>query len=191
MKKKGAELPDNVLSIIIATIVILIFVVGVYKIIMVFSNQDTENAKNTIDTVQGKIDALKYGETGNFLIQGFKNGDNWAVFGWGEAIVDAPERCNYLSCICICPKDASAAMSSTSCQSKGFCRNLNTKAVSVQTLQSASSTNVLNPAIPGANTYEQTGEAPLSYITITNKVSEIKIYKDKDSITIQKDSTNA
>lgn len=101
MGKRGdlREQVPGLLIGILCLVLIVIFAVALYKI---FINQEAENAKRTIDSLEGKIKLLENGQSNEFLITGFKNADNWFVAGWGKNDPTAPDKCMYRSCLCIC-----------------------------------------------------------------------------------------
>jgi hypothetical protein len=126
--KRGAEtLLNNVLGLIIAAIGIGLLIFGVVKLYQVYSDNEADNARNTLDTLLGKIDALKEGESNEFLIQGFEGAENWYFIGYSEGQEGRPDKCFFDNCLCVCNgKDAK------SCQEGGFCRKLD-RDISVMT----------------------------------------------------------
>ena len=176
MNKIGSDLPENVVSIVIAIIVILAFVFVAYKLFTISQNQELNNAQNLVDLINSKIGALNPGETGHFLIQGFEQKQyTWLLVGWSAGDSQAPDKCNYQSCICSCPlvlvsgfalltssdQRNEFARLTSSCQQNGFCRQVSLPKISTTTLP-----------------------AGFPYIYTDATAKEITINKTKDSINI-------
>lgn len=140
MKRKGDTL-NTVLGIILAVIGILIFIAGIYKLYQVGVNEESENAKKTLDIVIARVNAMPDGETGKFTLQGFSQ-DVWYIVGWGRLDRESPEKCLGSACLCICKKSGFAS----GCQgSDGFCRVIDFDNVSVRSAYQRGSLSGVNP----------------------------------------------
>ena len=101
IKRKKADLPNEVLSIIIAAIGLSILVFASFKIYQLGTNTESKNAQNTLDNIVSKIEALKEGESNTFNIQGFSGASSWQITAWNEDDKIKPEKCLFGTCICI------------------------------------------------------------------------------------------
>ncbi len=147
MKRKGDTL-NTVLGIILAVIGILIFIAGIYKLYQVGVNEESENAKKTLDIVIARVNAMPDGDTGKFTLQGFSE-NTWFLAGWSADPLDRdkPEKCLRSSCLCICKGSASSEV----CQgNEGFCREVNFVNVAVETASLESPTSGASSAGTGA-----------------------------------------
>lgn len=144
MKRKGDTL-NTVLGIILAVIGILIFIAGIYKLYQVGVNEESENAKKTLDIVVARVNAMPDGQTGTFALQGFSE-DTWFLVGWSASDRTKPEKCLISSCVCICKGFSSGEH----CQSEGFCREVNFVNVSVWSASLESPTSGASSAGTGA-----------------------------------------
>jgi hypothetical protein len=105
--KRGAEtLLNNVLGLIIAAIGIGLLIFGVVRLYEVYSDNEADNARNTLDTVIGKTEALKVDESNKFFVQGVQSLESkkewWFLVGWGKDDFPKPDKCFFDSCVCYC-----------------------------------------------------------------------------------------
>jgi hypothetical protein len=122
-KNRRGDLMNNMVGIIVALIGILIFAYALVQLYNVNVNQEKENAKNTLNSITVKIDALEDGEENTFAIQGV---EDWTLVGFDKEGT-RPEKCFFNSCLCICETvdhDFSLNHYSEQCQSKGICSAL-------------------------------------------------------------------
>lgn len=119
MKRNGLVL-KNVLSMLLAIIGLLIFIGGIYKLYQVGLDEESENAKKTLDIVLARVDAMPEGVNGTFTVQGFSEENVWYLSGWNASDREKPEKCFDSSCICVCEGSALAK----DCQDNGFCRKV-------------------------------------------------------------------
>ena len=142
MRGKKGDLKDEVPMIIIAVIGIALLIFGVIRLYDFVKNQDTENAKKTINYVEEQIKALSAnGQVSEITFSGFKSSSNWAIIGWSKTNPYRPEKCLMNSCICICPdlRRAGDALpfkvpesNEVLCQKNGFCREFEQERVFVR-----------------------------------------------------------
>ncbi len=124
MNQKGI-LASNTLGVIIAVIALALLSVGVYGAVKSYIYQDRESAKNVLDSVESKINALDNVGKTSFPIHGPKD---WYLTAWGleEKESNKPEKCYFKSCICICKASLNIGDSKDKlislCQSTGICR---------------------------------------------------------------------
>jgi len=105
MNKKGI-LEKNSVELIVAVLAILTLVIfAAVQLYKVFSNSEAENARKTLNIIEGKINALKEGQSNTFLIQGFKGAENWFIAGWSKNDNVKPDKCFDISCLCVCKGD--------------------------------------------------------------------------------------
>ena len=116
---------NEILGLIIAAIGIFIVLAGAYKLYEVTINQESENAKAILNSLEGKINNLNSNEVGRFSIRGVKD---WFLVGFSKNDASRIDKC-LESCICICKGDKNDLK--TSCQENGFCRDLKFERVSV------------------------------------------------------------
>jgi len=124
LDRKG-DLTNNTLMIIIAVIGLGLLAFGVGKLWGIYANNEEKNAQSVLDAVVAKIDALKDGESNKFVFQGFKGGENWAMFGFSKDQEGRPEKCYFDSCLCVC-------LQGETCDEIGFCRNLEFNEIGVR-----------------------------------------------------------
>jgi len=139
VKNKKAILIKNALGLIIAAIGLILIMGGAYyKIYKPFMiNQEIENAKNTIDLIMAKINALEPEQNNSYPFQ-FLKGD-WVLTSWSksEPADSKPDKCFLNSCLCIC-KDPGIINSDRSrlkniCQNDGICRKIEENNIQTQT----------------------------------------------------------
>ena len=126
MKNKRGILLDNVLGLIIAAIGIGLVIFAAYKLYSIAINQESENAKAFLNSIEGKINSMNVEESGSFQVRTIRD---WFLVGWGKNDPNRIDKCSFESCICICKGSPSDLKSS--CQINGFCRNFNFNSVSV------------------------------------------------------------
>ena len=124
MKNKNALLLNNTFSIIIAAICLALLFYGVSKVYSRYtSNEETENAKTLIDSIESKINALEYNQKNTFSFRGISTENQWYIIGWGKQEIGRPDKCFFKSCLCICKSESTDILEiSKSCQKDGFCR---------------------------------------------------------------------
>jgi|SRR3989338_4917711 len=136
MRNKKGMVIGEVLKIILAVLgLLLIAGVAYYLYSAVTAGQDSEIAKRTLDSIEGKISNLEDGETGKFPIKG---PSEWILVGYGDSDTEfRPDKCALNNCICICPGTVSNFVNPNlpyalpnylairdSCQQEGFCRKV-------------------------------------------------------------------
>ena len=124
--KRGDFTVNEVLGLIIAAIGIGIVIFGAYKLYEVTINQESDNAKALLNSLEGKINSLNNNELGRFQMRGVKE---WFLVGWGKNDAGRIDKCFFESCICICKGNEFDLKDS--CQLNGFCKNVNSDIVSV------------------------------------------------------------
>lgn len=132
MKRKGegGMLPENVVSVAVFVVAVLVIAVPAYAVINVyFGHQDEKNAQNLLDSLEGKINLLEEGQNNTFLIQGV---DGWVLVGYNKEDPNRPDKCFFESCFCACPvgdegRPYTQEFLSNSCQEGGFCRDVETR----------------------------------------------------------------
>jgi hypothetical protein len=130
MNKRGVEITlNNVLSLIIAAIAIGLLAFGAAKLYQVYTGSEVENARNTLNIVMAKIEALEEGESNKFLIQGFEGAENWYLEGWSKNEEGRPDKCSLNSCLCVCKLSDTDA-----CQNNGFCRKIDNDELKVRSV---------------------------------------------------------
>lgn len=146
MRRRKGDTLNTVLGIILAVIGILIFIAGIYKLYQVGVNEESENAKKTLDIVIARVNAMPDGQTGTFALQGFSE-EAWFLSGWSASDRTKPEKCLISSCVCICKGSGR----SENCQgSEGFCREVNFVNVAVESASLESPTGGASSAGTGA-----------------------------------------
>ena len=119
----------NVISVIIAVIGIVAIVYGIVKVASIFTNQESTNAKNSLEVIGSRLEALQAGQKSTFLLQGFKNSENWIVASWNNTENGRPDKCFFKSCLCLCPASDNNAQS---CQASGFCKTFEYSGVVIE-----------------------------------------------------------
>jgi hypothetical protein len=191
-KNRRGDLRDNVPEIIIAVLGILLIVFVAYQIYHVFVNSENENAKKVLNNLEAKINAIPEGQNGTFMLQGFKEANEWFLAGWNKADKpdDKPSKCFDSSCICICKKPGATRGFSNSesvklCNEKGFCRKFSIEKITVK--QDIPATFVPSSGPGGGGGVVPARTEP--YIFMTRNVIELGVKKDKNSITVTQTST--
>ncbi len=130
MKKRGDFLVKHLLGIVIALVGISLLIFAVAKLYEARVENDTLNAKRTLDLIIAKINALGEGKS-EITLQGFKSSSQWYIVSWAKSGAEiGPDKCYPESCLCMCPDGADAE----SCQNKGVCVKIKGKEISVSTL---------------------------------------------------------
>jgi len=97
---------DNLASIILVVIVIVLILSGSTILVMKLytmgatTDQQKENAKTIINTIEAKINAIPENENTKILIPKIEG--DWFLFGWSQTDLDRPAKCYFSSCVCIC-----------------------------------------------------------------------------------------
>ena len=105
MNKRGQEI-SRIGGLLIGILCLLLIVTAVVLVYSaVTSNNPADNAKITLNSLEGKINLLTSGESNTFLVQGFVGANNWGIDGWsqGDNPDTKPSQCYFQTCICICP----------------------------------------------------------------------------------------
>ncbi len=188
MRNKKGDLVKNTLSIVIAVIGLGIFIFGVARLYEANKNNEREQAKNVLDGILGKIDALPEGSEATFPAQGFSKGKEWYLVGWSMDEIGSPDKCILNSCICICPRgdanrliDSNRIAQSKSCQEGGICRPVSSPIVDV------SSRAMLN-YVGGGSLFPE-GGLPIRYENFVLKASCIKVPKNLFEVKVSHDAT--
>ncbi|HLC54030.1 MAG TPA: hypothetical protein VJK07_00180 [Candidatus Nanoarchaeia archaeon] len=178
-------LMKNFVYIVIAVIGLLVFIGGVYKLYQVGVNQESENAKKTLELIMAKVEALPEGSTNLFSFQGFSKKD-WYLVGWNEADAGKPEKC-LRSCLCLC-KGASVG----ACDSReGFCRAANLF-VNVSSSYLHSTPEAIEEEIAsssggrGVKTIEVIVVQSVGCVKIPSNLFELNVSKSKTQIDISR-----
>jgi len=101
MKKRGEITITSALSLILGVLALIILFSAGSKVYANYVDQESENAKSAMDSLEGKIDALKSGdENVEILFRGIKG---WDLIGWSAKEEGRPDKCALESCICMCP----------------------------------------------------------------------------------------
>lgn len=182
--KKAQEMElKTVGDILVGILVLFVIILLIFAIYNVFSNQEDVNAKKTINSVEGKINALSIGQNNTFAIQGFKGATGakvtdptWYFIGWSknDSADSKPDQCFYNSCVCICKGTLEANKKNLAgeCKVQGYCRTFDVDSVSVRTVY----TNSIFKDMPSY--------ANPQYIHLQNNLLDININKQKNSIEI-------
>jgi|SRR3989344_1878055 len=187
MKKRG-DLREQVPEIIIAVLCLILIVIAGVMIYKLFANQEEENAKKTADIIEGRINALKDGQSNNFIVQGFKGADNWFLVGWSKTEDGRPDKCFFDSCICICKGDLSRLKSgqdeslNNKCTDLGFCRKFSVDKVSVEREVLVGSLKDINPETGQSS--EKPEKRICTGIGLKQNLMQISMSKSKDEIKI-------
>lgn len=119
MKKKAIIL-NNVLGVIIAIIGLTIIMFASVKIYQhATADEETDSAKQILNSLEAKINAIPENQKVEHTIQGFISNRNWYLVGWGKNEADRPQKCFFSSCICVC-----TGISGDNCQEEGICRRI-------------------------------------------------------------------
>jgi len=145
MKEKRGILIKNVLVGIIAVLGLVLLFYGASKLYASIVDEDAENAKQVLNVIEAKVNALEDGQSNVFNIRGI---EGWSLVGWGkkEFGLDGreepkPDKCYFDSCICICKTLDESILDNKdyieNCQ-KGFCRKFDVDRAVVSTSDSES-----------------------------------------------------
>jgi len=127
--RKGEELVGEGLGIVLAIIGLVILGALGYGLYNLFVNQDMKNAKEFIESLSSKAEALEDGEGNTFALPGITG---WVLVGWNKGSTDKPEKCFDQNCLCLC----NGAGDAITCQKNGYCRNVD-RSVSVSSIGEA------------------------------------------------------
>ena len=166
MKKKGDFNINELLSIIVAVLGLLLLIYGGYRLYQISSSNELESAQNILDRITEKIDSLEEGESSALLIQGFDEGDKWYLVGWGKSEEGRPDKCFFDTCICMCKE----GINGEDCQKSGVCNKVNYDDVGVYRVLNA-------PGSPNE-----------PYIIIPENFVEIGVYKRPENKILVVDS---
>ena len=123
MRNKRADLMNNVLTVLIAVVGLVIIGYAAWKLYVVYADQDATNAQKEIDLIEGKLGNLEAGQASRILLRKIPK---WAIVGWGANEEGGPDKCYFKSCVCICKYSNLAPRSkeefTSSCQNSGYCR---------------------------------------------------------------------
>lgn len=189
-RNRRGDLRDNALELIIAVIGILLVIYAVYLIYNVFVNSENENAKKVLNNVEAKINAIPLNQTGTFLVQGFKEADQWFLAGWskGTGLDNQPAKCFDSSCICICKREGDLTCTASNkikqCQEEGFCRKFSVEKLIVEGIRSEVITS--RPGFDDAIGSNIIGEKLVSdnCAQLSKTVIEVSVKKERDLITL-------
>ena len=168
MNKRG-DLLKNVLGLLLAVVGIGIFIFGVVRLYEANKDQEAESARNNLDVLVAKIEALKDGQTSSATLQGFPGAENWVFTGWNTNERDRPQKCLLKSCLCACK-----GLGALACQEGGFCRNID-RDLSVK------SEVTLKIIEPVAQERFEVGE-PKKYILFEKGLFEVSVFKNSTSV---------
>jgi hypothetical protein len=149
-KRGDGFLTGNVFSIIVAVICISILVIGGWRLLSAGKDLESEDARNTLDSIIGKIELINEGNEGKITIRGIESGEDgilyskdWYLVGWSEDEGEGegkPDSCFGSSCLCVCKKSGltkkELVRKDFSCQDEkiNYCRNLDYKTIQTKTL---------------------------------------------------------
>lgn len=125
IERKG-DLTNNFLSLVIAVIGIGLIIFGIVKLYQLRVSEEEKNARNFLDSVIEKVDALGKEKSNEFVFQGFNGAEEWELHGFDLSDEDRPDECFFESCLCVCDKR-------DDCKSARFCENVNFENVLVRT----------------------------------------------------------
>ena len=130
MNKKGEDLPKNTLGTVLAIVATVMLIAGFFLAYMKLKDNEMESAQNLVEKIKARAELLSQGDSINFTIQGFKPKTNpWYLMGFDKTMPDRPDACFLKNCICVCN-----GANPIDCQNKGFCREINSERISVNTL---------------------------------------------------------
>jgi hypothetical protein len=195
--KKGEEEEGtvaNTMGTILALTATIVIVIFIYiAITQIVRDNELEAAKSIADKIKAKIDAIEPGQNNTFTFQGNKDlGENkWYILGWNKADASKPDKCFFSnSCICIC-KGSNFGASAGDCQTKGICREFETRSLEIKELF------ILEKTRDGQTTYIQggipvtpkigTGEfyvSSIPIIPVPKNFFILEIKKEQDNITV-------
>ena len=166
MNRKG-DLVNNVLGAIIAVVGMALLFFAVWKLYSVYANQEERNAQTIANTIEARVNALKEGESGKFVVKGVSG---WFISGWGLSESPRPDACFFKSCICVCEGSYATPKGDmpSRCKTKGFCRLFDAEDVKVI----GKDTTVVYPPAGG-------GVGPSAGITV---VVDYAISLDKENL---------
>lgn len=102
--RKGITMP-NLLSAIIAIIIVISVGGLIYKGGVAYADQEDNNARDALESLVGKIEAMEVGSENTFLINFPKEESSDRTYGLRAYNTDEerPEACTFENCLCICP----------------------------------------------------------------------------------------
>jgi len=144
MRKKGDITLTNFLELVLAVAGLVLIVVLIYHFYQAATNTETQTAKDTLSSLEGKINLLKVGETGKYAIKGPCKKDKkgaeecgWILTGWSKNEAGRPDKCYFNSCVCVCLSGKNNDELKRSCQDNGFCKNLNIEEINLPVINQA------------------------------------------------------
>jgi hypothetical protein len=109
--KKGIVLKETI-SIVIGVIALIILAVLAFTLYGMFIKKSSlEQARENLNQISDKINALKEGNSDSFLVTSPKN---WYIVLYSES--EKPAACFGKSCLCFCPE-----VNSEICYKNGVC----------------------------------------------------------------------
>ncbi|MBU0466550.1 MAG: hypothetical protein KJ718_06480 [Nanoarchaeota archaeon] len=180
--RKKAIVRENLLSIIIAVIGLILLFYGAWYLISISTdNQEQKAAQTIIEKVEAKINLLEAGQSTELSTQGIN--ENWFIKGWDEN-EDSPDKCLFKTCLCICKGDEPIQNREielqsnlpdqntnrileeikNNCQDNGFCRKFESEKISTHWGNTAGSVGYFYDSIP-----------------VPDKLLKIKISLDENS----------
>lgn len=197
MNKKGEDLEENTLGIVLAIMVsLLIFagiILGYYKWV---ENSEAENAKRILGEIKTSIDNLGENVSGNITLEGFKTKNHWKILGWSKTDSNKPDKCFFSTCVCVCNVNNNFI---EDCQNHGFCRDVDSDSLEVTSTEILVKDNnriggdpTISAGRVGAQDETIKSESPLPYVDIPEVLFKLSITKtsedDKIKIVIKKEA---
>ncbi|RMD66723.1 hypothetical protein D6817_03535 [Candidatus Pacearchaeota archaeon] len=180
-KKASTITLDNVLSLIIFIVGIILIVAGIFKVYnLVGEARESRSAETLLDKILTKAKSVEVGEETEVTLQGFKHDTELLLVAFNKDQAKAPEKCFFNNCLCIC-----GGLSLTSpeeieklCQ-EGVCKQSDTKI-------SINSKKVIQIPLPYAGTplggYQSNElKIELNAIDIPQTLFKLKIKKPKEN----------
>jgi len=190
INNKKAILLKNAMGLIIAVLGLALLLTGAYTIYKrATHNQAMEDVQNLINTIEAKINIVQNNQNITFLIREIQDKESeWFLTSWNAKNPNAPGKCFYKSCLCICP-----GKTAEDCDTrKGFCRQFK----EIQTINTfhkyIKEIEKITP-ITGGQTSTQTYKTKQTdtFIKLNGKnLFEMQISKTKDTLTLTKNTEN-
>jgi hypothetical protein len=133
LRKKGEWTMSELLSVIIAVVGLALIAFGVFKLYQLTVDSEEKNARETLDRIIGKVEALDSGEESELILQGFESKKTWYIVGWGKNDAGRPDKCFFESCICVCHSPSTFGDFKMTCQDSGMCEDVKIERVVVNT----------------------------------------------------------
>lgn len=186
--RKGSFSLDELGSVILAVIILIIVGVGVFKIIDVVKNDEIENIGETLDKILERVNSIGQGESGEFTLQGFEGSKEWFITGWSKDEAKSPDQCLFESCICLCKGKGESRESL--CNESGFCKNVKEKEIAVSSVVSYEEQSFLGGESSPTTTaiYK---EKTVNYIDLPSTLLRISVKKMQDKVEITTDKQSA